>query len=120
MTAGETVEQLPVVIDYVGWGGKPASVVADFDLGYGVLPRRFYGPRAVVWDAAFGIVNGFRPSAIVYYVLTRSLSPRILHLAWRHEGLLIDGRQCPGMIGDRYCPICARRYGNPFTDGAVS
>jgi len=72
---------------YVGWGGRALWVQADQPLGYGSA-RGFpeYGIRRAIWDACFGFVNGFRLSAIVYYVLTRSLNRRVCIWALRREG----------------------------------
>lgn len=74
-------------LDYLGVGGRTMTGVARRHLGLSLadhdsLPA--HGPRRAVWDTAFGIVNGFAPSAIAYYVLTRSLSPRLANraIAW--------------------------------------
>lgn len=47
------------------------------ELGRGCFRTPDYGIRRALWDAAFGYVSGFRKRDIIYYLLTRSLSPRI-------------------------------------------
>jgi len=80
-------------ITYVGWGGKPAHVPADFNLGHGhYRGAPAYGLRRAVWDAAFGYVSGFRKRAIVYYVITRSFSRVVCEIAMRLEGVEFSGR----------------------------
>lgn len=74
--------------EYVGWGGKPESVIPNLKLGVGStrdLPG--YGLRRAVWDAAFGYVSGFRKRAILYYLLTRSLNHRLSIWAMKREGV---------------------------------
>lgn len=76
------------MIDHLGWGGKIAYVSDDFDMGRGAyrdVPA--FGFRRGLWDAAYGWVNGFRMSSIVYYVTTRSLSRRVMRWALRREGV---------------------------------
>jgi hypothetical protein len=80
-------------VTYLGWGGKTASVPDDFDLGrghYRNVPA--YGIRRAIWDAAFGYVNGFPKRAILYYVMTRSLSRFVAEVAMRREGVELAGR----------------------------
>jgi len=67
-------------VNYVPWGGAgDGRLPITMDLGYSgtrvdALPRR--GIRRAVWDACYGVVNGFPASAILWFVLTRSLAPR--------------------------------------------
>jgi len=79
---------------YLGWGGKTLDVTTNIKLGRGWnrgIPR--YGLRRVVWDVAFGYVSGFKGSAILYYVLTRSLNRRLSVWAMKREGIEFrDGR----------------------------
>lgn len=68
-------------LHFVGWGGKSMAVPAVWDLGITAFPldgaRR--GIRRAVFDIAYGYVNGFPPSAVAWYVLTRSLPPHWLY-----------------------------------------
>lgn len=78
-------------MQYIGWGGKTRYGVADIELGQGIsrgLPD--YGPRRMLWDAAFGYVNGFGKRDILYYILTRSMNPRIERWAMKREGVQFD------------------------------
>lgn len=67
-------------VNYVPWGGgRTGSLPITSDLGYSAarfdrLPER--GIRRAVWDACYGLVNGFPASAILWYALTRSLAPQ--------------------------------------------
>ena len=65
----------------VGWGDKTISIPGPyFTLGTagGLANKRSRGrynnPRRLLWDIAFGYVNGFRKRDILWYVLTRTLS----------------------------------------------
>jgi hypothetical protein len=72
---------------YLGWGGKYEHVEAEIELGFGSLrglPQ--HGIRRALWDAACGYVNGFKLSAIIYFVLTRSLNHRVMVWAMTREG----------------------------------
>ncbi len=82
-------------IGHVGWGDKQRYVVANLELGWGVRPKCNFGPRRMVWDAAFGYVNGFRKRDILYYVLTRSMSKRV----WERVALRNEKR---GRYQERY------------------
>lgn len=81
---------------YIGWGGKYLWVQADQPLGNGSM-RGFpeYGIRRAGWDACFGFVNGFRLSAIAYYVVTRSLSKRFCRWAMEREGVEFTAEGVP-------------------------
>lgn len=74
-------------IDYVGFAGKDRSVTPSMDLGRGGRPTPDWGLRRAVFDAAFGYVSGFRKRDILYYLATRSLSPRICEavIAWENK-----------------------------------
>lgn len=75
-------------IHCVGWGGKTRTLTADFTLGEAHhRPMGDYGLRRALWDIAFGYVSGFRILDIAWFVLTRSLHPRITELALRREGI---------------------------------
>lgn len=99
----------PKVVTYIGWGGRCESVETDLDLGRGSTrgkPRS--GLRRAIWDAAYGYVNGFKVTAILYFVLTRSFSRKVAHWAMRREGVeFINGlpqprrcKDCDGCGGD--------------------
>jgi hypothetical protein len=76
------------VINHIGWGGKITYVADDFDMGRGAYRNvPAFGIRRAIWDAAYGWVNGFRLSSIVYYVCTRSLSQNVMRWALRREGV---------------------------------
>lgn len=87
---------------YVGWGGKTATVTTNLNLGRGSfrdLPQ--YGIRRALWDIAFGYVSGFPKRAILYYVLTRSLNRRISRWAMRREGIQFVGGLPVGRVTHR-------------------
>lgn len=76
----------PRVMHHVGFGGRTAEVLTDFDLGLGRWRvKAEHGLRRAVWDAAYGYVSGFSLPAITYYVVTRSLSARICRRVLRWE-----------------------------------
>lgn len=102
------------ILNYVGWGGRREQAVAEVDLGFGIKrkPTAPYGLRRAAYDLAFGYVNGFKPSAIAYYVLTRSLSQRIWHYAYFREhpdapyGCGGQGDLRPNKPDVLWCRIC--------------
>jgi hypothetical protein len=81
-------------VGYVAWGGKTGQLSADINLGYGHsrnVPA--HGIRRAIWDSAFGYVNGFPLSAILYYALTRSLNRRLSVWAMKREGITFSYSQ---------------------------
>lgn len=64
-------------VDHIGIFGKTRTIRAEVELGYGTWRTPMFGLRRAVWDAAFGYVSGFRKRDILYYVITRSLSPKV-------------------------------------------
>jgi hypothetical protein len=73
---------------YLGWGGKTKHVTVDLNLGMGTHRRaKVYGLRRMVWAAAMGYVSGFQKRDILYYLLTRCVSPRISQWAMEREGI---------------------------------
>lgn len=66
-----------MTVAYLGFGGVDREVETDMDLGRGRWRTPDYGLRRAVWDAAHGYVSGFRKRDIAYFILTRSLSPRV-------------------------------------------
>lgn len=76
---------------YIGWAGKTETITTDMNLGRGStrgLPD--HGLRRALWDAAYGHVNGFKLSAILYFILTRSLSSRVQRWVLQREGHTLD------------------------------
>lgn len=81
-------------VSYVAWGGGHGDLPADLYLGRGHsrnVPA--YGIRRVLWDSAFGYVNGFPLSAILYYAITRSLNRRLSVWAMKREGITFSYSQ---------------------------
>lgn len=81
----------PAEQNYVGWNGRKETVTTDMNLGRGStrgLPQ--HGLRRALWDASYGYINGFKPSAILYFVLTRSLNARVQRYALQREGHTLD------------------------------
>ena len=72
---------------YLGWGGKTLTVETNVNLGLGRTRTPQYGLRRAWWDVCFGYVSGFKWSAILYFVVTRSLSRRVSHWAMKREGV---------------------------------
>lgn len=65
---------------YIGWGGRFKRGSRGWNLGWSLDSNRGttpHGIRRVIWDAAYGYVNGFPKRDILYYVLTRSISKRL-------------------------------------------
>lgn len=104
-----------MTIAHVGWGGKTITVESDLNMGRGSFRNvPAYGLRKAIWDAAFGYISGFSIRSITYYVLTRSLSPRIWHYAFFREvrlGYIKSAKRCGGRMDRRtgevvWCPKC--------------
>lgn len=90
---------------YIGWSGKTAWVETDLDMGRGStrnLPQ--YGVRRAIWDAAFGYVSGFKKTAILYYILTRSLNRSLSIWCMKREGIRFtpDGFAIASSITEKY------------------
>lgn len=74
---------------YIGWGGKRVSAPTTWSLGFAMGPIKNQNIFSrTIFDIAYGWVNGFPPSAILYFVLTRSIWPisiRNKYVRWKHN-----------------------------------
>lgn len=79
----------PDHIAYVTWGGRVHHRPPTFDLGHSIAPLDGprYGLRRALFDAAYGHVNGYPFSAVLYFVLTRSLSKTVCErvISWEES-----------------------------------
>lgn len=78
---------------YAAFGGRSGSMLTDdpFHLGFGYNTKRRGG---IIWHLAFGYVSGFPISALVWFMLTRSIPPE-----WATERIL-DWERRTGRDGD--------------------
>lgn len=100
----------PDVIQFVGWGGKTARRPTTWHLGWTTADTsKLRGVRRAIFDVAYGIVNGFPASAILYYILTRDTHPAVLHWAWKREGACPGDVQLPNGSWFPPCLFCGAR-----------